>query len=122
MGKFKLYLQSVSHSLLHSQICSEKELRSGIVVTDGEVPKEAAEEHDETKFKGKEVGNQLLVFEIPMHPSMAHPNQVQVTSCFLQAVYLFPGFFILSFGTFSSILHDNILQPNMKCVFITRIS
>lgn len=61
---------------MNKGICSEKKLRSGIVVTDGEVPKEAAEEHDETKFEGKEAGNQLLVFEIPMHSSLAHTNQM----------------------------------------------
>ncbi|XP_073040004.1 protein LEO1 homolog isoform X1 [Primulina eburnea] len=61
---------------INQGICSEKELRSGIVVTDGEAPQEAAEEHDETKLKGKEAGNQQLVFEIPMHPSLGHPNQM----------------------------------------------
>ncbi|XP_073141811.1 protein LEO1 homolog [Henckelia pumila] len=61
---------------INQGICHEKELRTGIVVTDGEVPKKTAEERDETKVKGKESGNQLLVFEIPMHPSLGHPNQM----------------------------------------------
>ncbi|XP_075514384.1 uncharacterized protein LOC142549355 [Primulina tabacum] len=68
------FLQSI-FCVLQSKICSEKELRSGIVETDGEVPKKAAEEHDETELKGKEAGN-LLLFEIPIHPSLAHPNQM----------------------------------------------
>ncbi|XP_073018107.1 protein LEO1 homolog isoform X2 [Primulina eburnea] len=69
------FLQSI-FGVLQSKICSEKELRSGIVETDGEVPKKAAEEHDETELKGKEAGN-LLVFEIPNYPSLAHPNQME---------------------------------------------